>query len=263
MVMLSPNKKNFEHQYLTAADATRVREALTQLIEELSTASICMSSPNAFRIETKDACVKLNLLSTTGCTRIAMSFKAVAQSLWQKLMQVLSRFIPLREAAPIKIKEDVVDVSVPEARAKSVAEIVREYIDNENGDALLNFTDKAIDQAMICPFRHTKKLTEVLHRLNIASHLMRAGVHRGKSLTDFFVKQVGLPMTFNLSDTQEQKYGKDYDAEHGGQIVRGRWHVTIGSGMNDAECMSVHFLFCNECQSLVITRCGAHGRTAL
>lgn len=260
--MQNKSKKNIEHHYLTDADAISVRNALAKFVEEVSSASICMLSPNMFRINTKDGCVKLNMLSSSGCTRIAMSFKSFAISLWHKLMKTLTRCLLLRSVAPIKIKDDVIVESKPEIKAKSVADVVSGYIDNKENNTRLVFTDKAFDHALNCPFRYTKKFELVLHRLIIAANVMYAGQHRGKSLHDFFLKDVGLPVTFNLSDTQEQKFGEDYDAEHGGRLVRGRMHVTIGTGHNEAECMSVHFIFCEDCQAIVITRCGAHGRTA-
>jgi hypothetical protein len=45
-------------------------------------------------------------------------------------------------------------------------------------------------------------------------------------------------------------------------VVRGRHHVTLGSGINPATCMSIHWTICEDCQAIIITRCGAHGRTA-
>ena len=260
--MQNKSKKNIEHHYLTDADAMSVRTALAKFVEEVSNASICMLSPNVFRINTKDGCVKLNMLSSSGCTRIAMSFKSFAISLWHKLMKTLTRCFLLRSAAPIKIKDNVVVESKPETKAKTVADVVLDYINNKVDNTRLIFSYKATDQALNCPFRHTKKLESVLHRLNIAANVMYVGQHRGKSLHNFFLKDVGLPVTFNLSDTQEQKFGEDYDAEHGGRLVRGRMHVTIGAGNNEAECMSVHFIYCEDCKAIVITRCGAHGRTA-
>ena len=168
-------------------------------------------------------------------------------------------------ATPTKLKEDLIAESKPEPEIKSVADVVLNFINNKEKASHLIFTDKALGQALGCKFKDTEKFESYLRRLNMAADLMHAGVHREwGNLRGFFLRSVRLPVNLNLSDAQEQKFGDDYDAEHHGRIVRGRMHVILitGQGRSDEECMVIHFFFCEECQSIVITRCGAHGRTA-
>jgi hypothetical protein len=189
--------------------------------------------------------------------------KAYAKSAWDKIMKTLSQCFSFLSIAPAK--DAAIVESKLEPEIKSVADVVLIYINNKQKISYLIFTNKAFGQALSCKFNDIKNFELNLHRLNMAANLMRAGVHREwSSQRGFFLRSVRLPVNLNLSDTQEQKFGGDYDAEHHGRIVRGLMHVILitGEGRSDEECMVIHFFFCEECQSIVITRCGAHGRTA-
>ena len=191
--------------------------------------------------------------------------KAYAKSAWDKITKTLTGCFQFLSATPTKLKEDLISESKPEPEIKSVADVVLSHINNKEKISYLIFTHKAFGQALSCKFNDIKNFELNLNRLNMAANLMRAGVHREwSSQRGFFIRSVRLPVNLNLSDAQEQKYGGDYDAEHHGRIVRGRMHVILitGQGRSDEECMVIHFFFCEECQSIVITRCGAHGRTA-
>jgi hypothetical protein len=189
--------------------------------------------------------------------------KASIKSAWMKIMKTLSVSFSFLSIAPAK--DAAIVESKPAPEIKSVADVILSHINNKEKISYLIFTDKAFGQALSCKFSDVKKFELNLNRLNMAANLMRAGVHREwGSQRGFFLRSVRLPVHLNLSDTQEQKFGGDYDAEHHGRIVRGRMHVILitGEGRSDEECMVIHFFFCEECQSIVITRCGAHGRTA-
>lgn len=223
--------------------------------------SICRFEPNAYRITLPGACVRFRLCYENGRTYLFAQFKSCASSLWQRLKQILGAFLPLRRlrsgaAAPKH------NPTPTKRRAQSVAEVVAACQVDQNIQGRLVFTDKAFDLAEACTFRHAQSLEVALRKLAMAVDLMRSRVHLNKPIKDFWEHDVRLPVTLKLSDTQDQKFGRDYDALHDGKVIRGRWHVTLGNGHSPAECMSVHFALCGDCQALIITRCGVHGRTA-
>jgi hypothetical protein len=74
-----------------------------------------------------------------------------------------------------------------------------------------------------------------------------------KSLTHFSER---------ISETAEREYREDYVAVYNGETKVFPMHVTIGSGFNASECMSIHFCLDRNIQKLVIARFGPHGRGA-
>ena len=189
--------------------------------------------------------------------------KAFTKSAWMKIMKTLSESFSFLSIAPAK--DAAIVESKPEREIKSVADALFNYIDDNQSNTYLIFTDKAISQALTCKYGDIEKFKSNLRRLNLAARLMRKGEHHNwKTLNGFFVYSPKLKVYFNLTDTQEHKYAEDYQAEHDGSTVRGRMHVVLitGEGRNETECMVIHFVFCEHCQSIVITRCGAYGRTA-
>lgn len=198
---------------------------------------------------------------TVDSMRLIVKFKSGAATLWKSLKQLLVSFLPgLRRQ---KDGPPLPPCKTPPVRRKfaSVAQLVSKCQTDPLTEGHLVFSDKAIALADRCPFQHVEQTAEVLHKLSIAAGLMRGGLHRGKTPHSFWHECIGLPVTFFLSDTQEHKYGEDYDAIHDGMVVRGRHHVTLGSGNNPATCMSIYWTICEDCQAIIITRCGAHGRT--
>ncbi len=191
--------------------------------------------------------------------------KAYAKSVWDKIMKTLTSCFQFLSATPTKLKEDSIAESKLEPEIKSVADALFNYIDDNKSNTYLIFTDKAISQALTCKYGDIEKFKSNLRRLNLAARLMRKGEHNEwNTLNRFFVRSPKLKVYFQLTDAQEHKYADDYDAQHDGSTVRGRMHVILitGEGRNETECMVIHFLFCEHCQSIVITRCGAYGRTA-
>jgi len=189
--------------------------------------------------------------------------KAFTKSAWLKIMKTLSKSFSFLSI--VAEKETTVAESKSNPKVESVADVVLSYISDKQKISHLIFTDKALGQALNCKFNDNDEFKFTLNRLNMAANLMRVGAHKEwPSLRGFFIRAVRLQVNLKLSETQEQKYGDDYDAEHHGRIVRGRMHVILitGAGRSDEECMVIHFFFCEECQSIVITRCGTHGRTA-
>ena len=189
--------------------------------------------------------------------------KAFTKSAWMKIMKTLSESFSFLSIAPAK---DVAIVeSKPEREIKSVADALFNYIDDNKSNSYLIFTDKAISQALTCKYRDIEKFKSNLRRLNLAVRLMRKGEHQNwKTLRGFFLYSAKLKLYTHLTDTQEHNFVEDYEAEHDGSTVLGRMHLILitGEGRSDDECMVIHFLFCEHCQSIVITRCAAHGRTA-
>lgn len=228
--------------------------------ESIDQASICRCREKAYRIHRPGQCIRLEFFRSPDYTRICVKFKQCSSSLWKRLKQLLESFLPgLRRQ---KDGPPLPKASPPRRKLASVAQLVFKCQTDSLIQGHLVFSDKAIALADCCPFRHVEQTAEVLHKLSIAAGLMRGGLHRGKTLHQFWHECIGLPVTFFLSDTQEHKYGEDYDAIHDGMVVRGRHHVTLGSGNNPATCMSIHWAICEDCQAIIITRCGAHGRTA-
>lgn len=191
--------------------------------------------------------------------------KAYAKSAWDKITKTLISFFHYLSATPAKVKEDPIAESKSEPEIKSVADALFNYIDNNKSNSYLIFTDKAISQALTCKYRDIEKFKSNLRRLNLAVRLMRKGEHQNwKTLRGFFLYSAKLKLYTHLTDSQEHNFVEDYEAEHDGSNVLGRMHLILitGEGRSDDECMVIHFLFCEHCQSIVITRCAAHGRTA-
>ncbi len=143
-----------------------------------------------------------------------------------------------------------------------MAAFLEECLADASTQGRLVFPEKVRKQAYASPFKHVDKLYDLRQRLLVAVGLLRAGLHQGKPTHDFWEREIGLSVTMHLSETQERKYGSDYDAMHDGRLLRGRLHVTFGVGHSPAECFSAHFIVCEDCQAIVFTRFGAHGRTA-
>lgn len=62
-----------------------------------------------------------------------------------------------------------------------------------------------------------------------------------------------------ISQTAEREHREDYVAVYKGVERVFPMHVTIGSGLNATECMSIHFALDYDIQKLVIARFGPHG----
>lgn len=62
-----------------------------------------------------------------------------------------------------------------------------------------------------------------------------------------------------ISQTAEREHREDYVAVYKGTERVFPMHVTIGSGLNATECMSIHFALDYDIQKLVIARFGPHG----
>lgn len=249
-------------RYFTPVSADVVQEALCHAPERIADSSICLCEPDCYRIDRPGASILLTLGREGVRTLIFAKFKSCAASLWQSLKKMLRSLLPLR-------REDVgpqvrLEPKQPaKARhAHSVAQVVATCMADETMCGQVVFSGKAVDLSSQCPFRYVEQVTQVFHKLKLAAGLLRGGLHHGKTSREFWHECIGLPVTFSLSETQERKYGADYDAIHDGRVIRGRMHVTLGSGNNPASCMSIHWAICEDCRAIIITRCGAHGRTA-
>lgn len=63
-----------------------------------------------------------------------------------------------------------------------------------------------------------------------------------------------------ISDTAANQYRSDYNALYRGVDTVFPLHVTIGAGLHEEDCMSIHFILDHEIGKLVIGRFGRHGR---
>lgn len=248
--------------YFAAVPFGDVVAALCHAPERINGSTICLCEARAYRIDLPGESVRFTLSDVGPVTHIITQFKSCSAALWQRLKKLLRSLLPLRHQ-PSRPQRPPSAPEEPSTRRphQSVAQVVAECQADPAMQGKLVFTDKAVQLADRCPFRHVEHVTEVLRKLSMAAGLMRGGLHRGMSQEEFWRIQVGLPVTFHLSSTQERKYGSDYDAVHDGRVLRGRMHVTLGSGDNPATCMSIHFVVCEDCQAIIITRCGKHGRT--
>jgi len=256
------SRKNYRLSFEVLATADSFFWALCHVPESIAGASLCRFDRNAYRVILPGACVRFRIFDRGGRTQLVAQFKSCAASLWQRLKDLLRSFLSLRPQP-----NGVLTPQEPEKKARkhlpqSVAQFVDACMENPHMQGRLVFTDKALDLALVCPFRHVHQLEPVMVKLTRAAGLIRGGAHRGMSAKDFWEKEIGLPVTLQLSDTQEQKYGSHYDAVHDGKKIRGRMHVTLGHGHSLAECMSIHFVVCEDCGAIIITRFGEHGPTA-
>ena len=254
-------RKNYALQFLTAASPDTVFMTLCRIPESIAGSSLCRYESNAYRVTLPGACVRFRIYYERGRTRLFAQFKSFASSLWQRLKKLLQFFLPLRPAHPGAPTPKTKDIPT-KSRAQSVADIVYECQSNESMQGRLVFTNKALALAEACSFRHIHQLGPVMQKLTMAVGLIRGGLHVGMSAKDFWEREIGLPVTLQLSATQEQKFGAHYDALHDDKVIRGRWHITLGHGHSPADCMSIHFALCDDCQALIITRFGAHGPTS-
>jgi hypothetical protein len=255
-------RKNHRLSFDVFASAESFFWALCHVPESIDGASLCRFERNAYRVMLPGACVRFRIFDRGDRTQLVAQFKSCATTLWQRLKELLRSFLPLRQRSP-----DVPPPRDPDAKprkqsAQSVMQFVDECLENPQMQGQIVFTAKAHDLAQVCPFRHVHLLGPVMAKLTRAAYFIRSGLHHGMSAKDFWELQIGLPVTLRLSDTQEQKYGAHYDAEHDGKVLRGRMHITLGCGHSPADCMSIHFAVCEDCGAIIITRFGEHGPTA-
>ncbi len=255
-------RKNHRLSFDVFASTDSLFWALCHVPESIDGASLCRYGQDAYRVMLPGACVRFRIFEHGGRTQLIAQFKSCATSLWQRLKELLRTFLPLRQRSSGAPEPREPELKPGKRPAQSVAQFVDECMENPQMQGRVVFTAKAQDLALTCPFRHVRQLEQVMVKLTLAAGLIRGGLHRGMSSKDFWEKEIGLPVTLQLSDTQEQKYGSHYDAMHDGKLLRGRMHVTLGSGHSPADCMSVHFAVCEDCGAIIVTRCGEHGPTA-
>jgi hypothetical protein len=255
-------RKNHRLSFDVFASADSLFWALCHVPESIEGASLCRFGQNAYRVTLPGACVRFRIFDQGGRTQLVAQFKSCASSLWQRLKELLRAFLPLRQQPNEAPPPREPDSKPPKQAARSVPQFVDECMENPHMQGRIIFTSKAQDLALVCRFRHVDQLEHVMVKLTQAAGLIRGGLHRGMSSKDFWEKEVGLPVTLQLSDTQEQKYGSHYDAMHDGKLLRGRMHITLGFGHSPADCMSIHFAVCEDCGAIIITRFGEHGPTA-
>ena len=257
---LAPHRKTHSSEYQTAAAPTVVCAALRRLSDAIPGLEVNQPAPDQARIEAPGLLIRVKMRVVAGWTLVAISFKECALWAWRKAMAVLHPILQLRRAdcAP--------DTSAKETLSKkspvSVWKVVNEFVDDQQKSRHVVFTSKAIQQAKDCVYWDGEALRDILERLYFAAQRMREGGHNGVTRATFFVKYVNLRgFRAHISHTQSTKFRDDYVAVHNGKEILGRMHVTIGSRHNEAGCMSVHFEYCQDCERIIITRCGKHGRT--
>ena len=255
-------RKNHRLSFDVFASADSLFWALCHVPESIDGASLCRYGQNAYRVMLPGACVRFRIFDRGGRTQLIAQFKTCASSLWQRLKELLRAFLPLRQQPASTPPPREPDTNPRKQAAQNVAQFVDECMTNPDIVGRVVFASKAQDMALVCPFRHVHQLEPIIVKLTIAAGLIRGGLHRGMSSKDFWELEVGLPVTLQLSDTQEKKFGSHYDAVHDGKLLRGRMHITLGAGHSPADCMSIHFAVCEDCGAIVITRFGEHGPTA-
>ena len=255
-------RKNHQLSFDVFASADSFFWALCHVPESIDGASLCRFDRNAYRVMLPGACVRFRVFDRGERTQLVAQFKSCASSLWSRLKELLRSFLPLRQQPPGTPPPQEPEKKVRKHLPQSVAQFVDECVTNADMAGRVVFTAKALDLALNCDFRHVHQLEPIMVKLTRAAGLLRGGLRQGMSAKDFWEREVGLPVTLQLSDTQEQKYGAHYDAVHDGKKIRGRMHITLGAGKSSADCMSIHFAVCEDCGAIVITRFGEHGPTA-
>lgn len=242
------------------ASFEEIGKAIRQIPDQFASATMRITDEYLFHLDADGDTLELRLLPGEGVTRIVAAFKSTAQSLLDKFLTIVRRFFPLK--AGKESVEPPRPPAPPKPRAPTVAAFLEECLADPLTQGRLVFPEKVRKQARLSPFAHIDQLYLLKQKLLVAVGLMRAGLHAGMPARDFWCREIDLPVTLHLSATQERKYGSDYDVEHDGKILRGRLHVTFGVGHSPADCFSAHFVVCEDCQAIVFTRFGAHGRTA-
>ena len=255
-------RKNHQLSFDVFASADSFFWALCHVPESIDGASLCRFDRNAYRVMLPGACVRFRVFDRGERTQLVAQFKSCASSLWQRLQQLLRSFLPLRQQPPGTPPPLEPEKKPRKHLPQSVAQFVDACITNPEMAGRIVFTSKALDLALRCDYRHVHQLEPIMVKLTRAAGLLRGGLHRGMSPRDFWEREVGLPVTLQLSETQEKKYGAHYDALHDGKVLRGRMHLTLGAGKSSADCMSIHFAVCEDCGAIIITRFGEHGPTA-
>ena len=234
-------------------------QAIRQVPDQFASATMRMTDEYLFHLDADGDTLELRLIPGEGITRIVAAFKSSAQSLLDKFLAIVRRLFPLK--AGKESVEPPRPPAPPKPPAPTVAAFLEECLADPAVQGRLVFPEKVRKQAYASPFTRIDKLYDLKRKLLVAVGLMRAGLHAGMPARDFWCREIDLPVTLHLSATQERKYGSDYDVEHDGKILRGRLHVTFGVGHSPADCFSAHFVVCEDCQAIVFTRFGAHGRT--
>ena len=255
-------RKNHRLSFDVFASAESLFWALCHVPESIDGASLCRFGQNAYRVMLPGACVRFRIFDQGGRTQLVAQFKSCALSLWQRLKDLLRAFLPLRQQPTGTPQPREPETRTRKHTVQNVAQFVDVCMTNPDLAGRVVFTSKAQDLALVCPFRHVHHLDSIMPKLARAAGLIRGGLHRGMSSKDFWELEIGLPVTLQLSDTQEQKFGSHYDAVHDGKTIRGRMHITLGAGRSPADCMSIHFAVCEDCGAIIITRFGEHGPTA-
>ncbi len=253
-------RRSHSLHYHSPASLEDLGQAIRQVPDQFASATMRMMDGYLFYLDADGGSLELRLIPGEGVTRIVAAFKSSAQSLLDKFLAIVRRLVPLKAGKPPV--EPAQPPASPKPRATTVAAFLEECLADASTQGRLVFPEKVRKQAYASPFKHVDKLYDLRQRLLVAVGLLRAGLHQGKPTHDFWEREIGLSVTMHLSETQERKYGSDYDAMHDGRLLRGRMHVTFGVGHSPAECFSAHFIVCEDCQAIVFTRFGAHGRTA-
>ncbi|MFM8904277.1 MAG: hypothetical protein ACKOIB_03390, partial [Verrucomicrobiota bacterium] len=241
---------------LSLSEAQQIVAAASQA----ASASLTPCSLGTYRIERPGSCIKVALKSAGAVTQLFFEFKQCAKNLWAALIKLLSARLHVR-----RLKADAVAsgsvaravVSVPSDVEKAVAS----FIGSQGVATSVVFTSTARRHASNCKYRHVQKLQTVLEGLRRAGAVIRAG--RPAGLTDdlFWSTALQRSVTLRVSDTQLQMFPEDYHADFEGERFVGHYHVTLGTGWSESDCMSVHWAVCERTRRIIIVRCGKHGRT--
>jgi hypothetical protein len=121
---------------------------------------------------------------------------------------------------------------------------------------------EAIAGAESCKYRGDGTLDRYLTRLVEFAKLALKPENREKLLT-VLADQAGLGhFGADIGETAVTQHRSDYNAIYGGVDRVFRNHVTLGAGLNEADCMSIYFLIDHDAGKLVIGRFGRHGKGA-
>lgn len=119
---------------------------------------------------------------------------------------------------------------------------------------------EALEGSHNCKFRGDGALDRYLTRLVVFAKLALDPENRLKLLS-VLADQAGLGhFGADIGETAITQYRSDYTAVYQGVERAFRQHITLGAGLNEADCMSIYFLLDHYAGKLVIGRFGRHGR---
>ena len=123
----------------------------------------------------------------------------------------------------------------------------------------LEILRSAFSSARESPFLRPRKIYQALHDLNNFVNDRRNGKTEGETLIKYLRNRGWKRSKMRISETARGMYRSDYEFMYRGEKKLFAPHITFGAG-DFNTCASIHFLFDQDREKIVVAHCGKHLR---